>query len=300
MIAFVDRSDIPWPSPFEDTGDPDHPHPSCVRLVDLLTGERRGLPSIWPGPSRLAFSHDGQLLAAVYGATRLIVTDLAGDNIVLDHEEGVRMFGVDFAPHDLGLAVSGPDGLRVWERQGRAGPWQLVHRDHSPILALAWSPTGDHLALGNFGELGLFDLGTRQRLSPPSPDFPTNHEVVDLVFIDSGKGLLTLAILHAEKSGELRYYDLSASPARLVHSQALPWFVFGCFSIDGTRLAWLAGSDSAIRIQQTPLGTSEGQVGWDLDSRLRALRFSPDGHTLASFADDGTIKLIPWRLLLRR
>jgi WD40 repeat protein len=72
----------------------------------------------------------------------------------------------------------------------------------------------------------------------------------------------------------------------------------GKFSPDGQWLAWLYRDDPTVRVRPARQDGRTGRVGWDLEERPVGLTFSPDGSTIAVISSEGTIKLIPWRLLL--
>jgi WD40 repeat protein len=289
-----------------------------VRLIHLNGEARHHLPALEPAATWFTFSPDGQLLAAVC-ENRLVVTELESKEAVLDEEWSQQIHRVAFAPDGRALAVGGAAGLRIWQRGPDTAHWRLTYQDADEVNALAWSPDGQRLALAAGRQVRLFDLLCREKDPPLEPPLGSLHAFLDdLLFIDGGKGLLCLSSCgdlagswalsaslvgpgSSHFDGEVRHYDLSTRPPRLVASQRIADLSQGRFSPDGTRLAWLHSGEPTVRIRKAPFtgrDDRDDRVGWDLEARLVDLLFSPDGQTLATLASDGTLKLIPWRLLL--
>lgn len=286
-----------------------------VRLFDLTGAAFPPRGTIeHPAPTWLAFSPDGLLAAAC--EDRLIVTDLQSKEVVLDHESSQQIHRLAFAPHGRALAVGGAAGLRIWQRDPDSAAWQITHQDSDEVATLAWSPDGQRLALAGGRQVRLLDLLSREKSPPLEPPLASLHAFLDdLLFVDAGKGLLCLSSCGdlagswalssglvepgpGHLDGEVRRYNLSSHPPHLVASQRIPDLSHGRFSPDGTRLAWLHDADTSVRIRKAPFTGRDDRVGWDLEARLVTLLFSPDDQTLATLAADGTLKLIPWRLLL--
>jgi len=93
--------------------------------------------------------------------------------------------------------------------------------------------------------------------------------------------------------------DLAAMPPTLTSTHGLPGMAAGQLSCDGAWLAWANRGDVPL-IRLSRLGSADEGVrmGWDLEERFVGLCFSPDGQTLAAVGEDGTIKLVPWRLVV--
>jgi WD40 repeat protein len=292
-------------------------HLATVRLVDVPSGTSEDLAWRREPATALAFSPDGRLLAFTEGDDRLLVTDLENNALVLDHWGDFPISGIVFAPHGLALAAHGPAGVQVWASgvkvgayAGRTGPWQMTHARHETISAVAWSHDGKYLAVAEGVQLLVLEHndGTWDNIvaSPRVSEWGCQ----DLLFVGQGHLLCLTAPAHypdwavreasaQNTSATLARYDLHASPPRQFCTERLPiGLSCGCFSPDGKHLAWLQVGDPAVYVRQIEVGSEVVRLGWDLDEALCNLAFSPDGQTLALLGEKGTIKLVPWRMLL--
>lgn len=283
-----------------------------VRIEDVYTDAWRELPALRDVPQCVAFSPDGEQLAYTEGESRLLLFDLERDEVILDHTEGIGLRCLAFSPDGRSLAVGAREGLYLWQRNYRGGAWHLAHQEEAPALAVAWSANSDRLAAGGYGTLTVHHFlpgGDRTSVSVALGSSPA---VWDLRFVDEGRRLVCLSWserrvmrgLHPEAvmehvNSRLQVCDLATSPPTLSSPSAMPGLTAGQLSGDGTWLAWAQHDEMPLIHLGRMDGTGEGvRIGWDLEERIVGLCFSPDGQTLAAQTEGGTIKLVPWRLLV--
>jgi WD40 repeat protein len=271
----------------------------------------------------LAFSPDGQTLAAGYGATWGAggVLGNRGGVVLWDAARRTRLtprplaapegyiWGLAFSPDGqtlaagYGDAIGGKGGVVLWDvaRRARLAPEPLPVPEGG-IKSVAYSPDGRTLAagygtgvVGGKGGVVLWDAARRGRLAPEPLPVPEG-DVWSVAFSPDGKSLAagyrTVSIFGGK--GGVVLWD-AAQRGRLA-PQPLPvpengvWGV--AFSPDGQTLA--AGYGAGI------VGGKGGVVLWDAARRPRlaseplpvpegnllgvagGVAFSPDGKTLAA------------------
>jgi WD40 repeat protein len=216
------------------------------------------------GISRVAFSHNGKMLAtSAFDKTIKVWDTRSGRELTSKIHDRVAM-GVAFSPDDKLLATSSWDGvIKLWE----TATWTEVrslHEKGDQIYHVEFMPDGRRLASGNLNSAKIWDLeaGTATTLKAGP------GECIGLAVSPDGKRVAggcgnTTYVWNAE-SGELLVKLIGATDAvnRLAFSQ------------DGKRIA-SSGYDTTTRLWDAETGhlllTFEGG----------GVAFSPDGHRFA-------------------
>ena len=154
-----------------------------------------------------------------------------------------------------------------------------------PILALAFSPNGQELAVGGYHEITIWNPADGQLLRRIKNVAQRIH---DLAFSPDGS-LLAAAGGAPGQDGEVTLLDpANASPIRVLGT-APDSLLAVCFSPDGKRLA-VGGTDNAIRLYDV----ADGKERWAVQQHadwVMALAFNQDGSHLASASRDRTARL---------
>jgi len=258
-----------------------------VRLWKTATGQQTGYLSF--GSSNpiesVAISPDGETLAmAVSGGTAQL-RNLATGRLIRSLPAG----GPD---SDLVEAVAfSPDGktLATADQLGPTGLWNVTTgrliRDlpigSSYAYSVAFSPDGKTVATGDSdGTARLWDVATGQQIRNLPADGGTVSSV-QVAYSPDGRTLATAG------AGGVQLW--SAVTGREIRSIATGSCV--AFSPDGKMLAICGANDTTVSDVATgqQIGTfPTGSAG------INDLAFSPDGDTLATVADDDTVRL--WSL----
>ncbi|WNG19635.1 WD40 repeat domain-containing serine/threonine-protein kinase [Cystobacter fuscus] len=252
-----------------------------VRLWDLATGQAR----VFRGPQgtllQLAFSPDGQRLAAggMDGIVR--VFDLTvEDHRVLPAPHGFHYSGLWLSSDWRRLALGGKDGsVRLWDLATGSA---LVLGGHEARTVVAMSADGHLLASG--GEEGRIRLwsaeGKLVRMLKGHP-----NDILVLAFSPDGRQLAS-----AGYDGEVRLWDVTTGQSRRLQEQdrehLIPLALL--FSPDGSHLASAAEQGQTVRLWNLATGAAH-RLGHE--GLVRAIRFSPDGGTLATGGTDNALHL---------
>lgn len=162
---------------------------------------------------------------------------------------------------------------------------------HDALTAVALSPDGKTLATGSYDQkIKLWNSATGQETHTLSAH---HGAVFDLAFRPDGKALASAS---ADRTVKLWHVAtgkrLDTLSQALKEQQAVAW------SRDGQRLA-AAGGDNRIRVWTISEAAAETTNPLLLskfahEGAILRLVLSPDGTSLASSADDGTVKLWEW------
>jgi eukaryotic-like serine/threonine-protein kinase len=202
-------------------------------------------------------------------------------------------WALSYSPDGQVLASASKDGtVKLWNSQSGQELASLEHG--SWVNAVAFSADGMVLATGSDDAVvRLWNVATRELIST----IRGHRDVVECVAFSPAGNL----VASGSKDGEVALWD-SATQAELARFPAdkskLAWAI--AFSPDGKSLA-VAEANRSFFFWDTPAPPSVKV--WDLASRrlvarlnghvgdVRAVAFSPDGKTLASGSDDGSMRL---------
>jgi eukaryotic-like serine/threonine-protein kinase len=241
----------------------------------------------------LAFSPDGELLAAARGEGSVTVFDAHSLKAVqtIPAHNGLAA-ALAFSADGSRLATGGDDGVRTWE--SRSGV-PLEKWDAQNVCGVAFSADGKRLAYSEFG--GAFSV----------VDADSRH-----VFFDQAHGLTHIMIpddschiafshdgrrFVAPQSGQssVKVYSVDSGEDLVViqgHDRSVR---AAAFSPDDEAIA-TASDDRTIRLWNSTTGQNAG-VFRGHASAVRHVTFSPNGHFLLSRDADGSIRL--WDAHLR-
>jgi WD40 repeat protein len=189
------------------------------------------------------------------------------------------------------VAAAGEAGVagevKVWNvADGKLVRTIAGHADS--IYAVAISPDGKMLATGSYDQqIKLWNLSDGVELRTL-----TGHNgcVFDLAFRPDGK---VLASASADRT--MKLWDVSTGARLDTRSESLKELQAVAFSPDGVRVI-AGGVDNRVRVWAVSTDAKEGsnkllQSVFAHEGAILRLAFSPDGKTLASSADNATLKL---------
>jgi WD40 repeat protein/tRNA A-37 threonylcarbamoyl transferase component Bud32 len=244
---------------------------------------------------------------------------------------GTKLRGGDFSPDGRWLATCGTDqAIHFWDLEARRKVGELKGHENE-VRAVTFSPDGQLLAsAGKDGTVRLWNARLPKPESFPTNAFPpcalsadglslatqdrlgrrTNVEVIvwnvttwearrlpgvtnaqPIAFVNPPDGLLTMTRPFQAEPLWLRRFDLrsgrATEPVKLPNSDrprtATDYCArrdqFALGSYDGQIILWSAADGSLLTTLSGP------------SNEVQAIRFAPDGRTLASFAKGGGLKL---------
>ena len=240
----------------------------------------------------LAFSAPEKLLAvARHGEVDLVDVDSRSVVRVLGGARGA-VNAIAFAPDGRSVfAAAGDPGISGEVRQWdvRTGAIIRVFEGHRDALyAVAVSPDGRTLATGSYDySIRLWDVadGSVRKTITAS-----QGAIYDLAFRPDGK---VLASASADRTAKL--YDVATGERIETFGQALKELNAVAWSPDGGLLV-TGGGDNRIRVYSVGADAKEGSGKLTLakfahEGAILRLRFSADGRSVLSAADDRSVKI---------
>ncbi|MGA5120943.1 nSTAND1 domain-containing NTPase [Streptomyces pseudogriseolus] len=274
----------------------------------------------------VAFSRDGTLLASAGadGTARWWNTSTGKEVRPRSLDEG-NMWAVEFSPDGRTLATGGDDGAVLWDA-ATGERLRTLTRYGMTVSALTFSPDGRTLATGGDGAVQLWNVSTgAQRLTLAghgtavqsvdfSPDGLTlaTAGYTDAVLWDAvtGERRRTLighsdrntlwslefsptgrTLLSGENGGKVRLWDASTGKVlRTTSTGPETGMLQAVYSPDARLLATVGSEEHTVELWDSSTGTRLRTISGHTGDVL-ALRFSPDGRTLAAGDEDGDIRL---------
>jgi WD40 repeat protein len=263
-------------------GGPEGSEPArIIQILDVATWRTLfTLPSITnAGPHSLAWSPDGQRLAAAFGSAGLVqVWNLATREAILtlkDTHEGQDVRSVAWSPDGRRLATAGMDGnVRIWNLETKQ--CTVTFHGHSNAVGSAvWHPDGRWIASKDWdGIVLIWDATTGEvsrKLQCPGGSGADSQYVLgwsphgDRLAAGSGNG--TVMVWETATGRQVHALTGHTSNVRSVH-----------WSPDGRRLA-SRGEDRSIRIWDVQSGCELLTLA-DRSSNYGSLAWSPSGRML--------------------
>jgi WD40 repeat protein/predicted Ser/Thr protein kinase len=270
-----------------------------VRWYDAASGQPTGAPlftpraepasvepSASPRASGLAWSRDGQRLAAALGAEGVRVWEYPSGRLVAAWTNVGEATVVAFDGNGATLAAGTTTGeVLRWKLATLKAeePWRAPF---APVERLVWNSRGPWLAAGGEAAVQVLSFSTGVEALPL---LGAHDNLVALAFSPAGDRLLTAAGNHAISPGAARLWSLPAlreAVPPLEHGDGLAAAVF---SPDGR---WVAtgGEDNVLRLWQAENGAASGRV-MRHEGIVRALWFDRCSEWLAAGANDGQVRL---------
>ena len=246
--------------------------------------------------TELAFSPNGRLLASSSDDDTVRLWNVRNRSTF-----GTQLFeqfdwvqSVAFSPDGRTLAAAGRDeDIVLWDTRTKQTIGKPLEGHGEWVNSLAFSPDGRTLAsAADDGDVLLWDMRTKKAVGEPIRGHGGN-EVTGVAFSPDGRLLASSGF-----DGRTRFWDVRTqkqvgrplkNPIDETTGTPDPGYGLG-FSPDGTIVATEGTADAAIRLWDV---RTRKQIGKALQTNTNGtggIAFSPDGQTIASGTDDGTIQ----------
>ncbi len=252
----------------------------------------------------IAFAADGKRLVSAGNHTIGVWDSATGREI---HQlNAVNIMGLAVSPVGGVMASSQNNNVQVWDLATGKPKFSL----HTPGFAVAISPDGRVLATGGrtagrSDPVVLWDLSTGNKLRSLSGSM---YQVFGLAFSPSGKSLAAVSCgnsgfsppnsarpeiirLWEVETGKLHELDGHAGGAASL-AFSPDGKVLATGGRDGTLIWWDTATRKELRKIKLAEAVYNHPKGWGSGSGgIQALAFAPNGKTLASANQDGTVRL---------
>jgi WD40 repeat protein/energy-coupling factor transporter ATP-binding protein EcfA2 len=236
----------------------------------------------------VVFSHDGKRILTSGSDGKVKIWNVRGGGMILDWNgsaPGVSANDALFGPDDRFVAACAADGtLGVWDSMTGAQIGSSAVTSKSPLVRLAVSPDGGHVAAGaTDGTIILFDVGTKQKIEQRD-----QHAAINAIAFDSTGG----RVIGASDDGSAVILDAASGwlLKTLPPKPGSPAVLTAAFNPlgNGIETTYADGSVNLWTPEGEPVAVLRAHTG-----AAPVADFSPDGNLLATGGNDGKINL--WR-----
>jgi WD40 repeat protein len=278
-----------------------------IYIWDMQTGAERG--ALRSAGGMIAFSPDGGTFAAQMGPSIQLWDVTTGQPKSLLRGDQIKVPTATFLPGSDTLVLSNDDGgnlIRLWHMQ-KGSLESVVCEVNSSVNKVVAAPDGDLIAVVSTNRSMLFDIRRRKEIQGGQEE--VGDGVNDLAFSPDGK---LLAIGSPNRS--VRLWDMAGGKLRGTLSHNAP-VIAVAFSPDGKLVAAVGmennvpalfrynmtaeefkeavrehGSRALVRVWDVESGEMKKELP-KFDLPIWDAAFSPDGASLATGAQDGTLTL---------
>ncbi|GAB2807764.1 hypothetical protein GCM10027176_10990 [Actinoallomurus bryophytorum] len=268
----------------------------AVGVWDAATGRSMGtLSGHEAGATRLALSPDGKVVAvesgSKQGGSKVRLLGVATGEFGGTITENGPSYSLAFSPDGETLATawglaaekSYDNRIHLWHRATGASVGTLAGHTNG-IEVMAFSQDGKLLASGGSGSnpVRVWSVSTRKLRATLVTD--VTAFVAGLAFGPDGKSVITL------RSGAAQVWDVASALPIATFGGDRPGLVrFGAvgFDVHGTALA--ASDNDPVVLWNVSKG--QAVASFTTGGLSKVLAFGPDGRTLATGGEDGTVRL---------
>jgi WD40 repeat protein len=262
--------------------------PATGKALAVLAGHEGAVLSV-------AFSSDGKLLASASRDETVCLWDSATGQKIRQLQHGRDVYGVAIAPDGKTLASAGGGTVRLWDAKNGQELRHWQGGKHSGVYAVAFAPDGKTLAFAGGQRVFLPDDGDNAvRLVDPQTGQEKSHlggmggryAVCSLAFSPDGEWVAAGYM----SGGFSLWQAATGKPVRHIEAHASGTVAF---SPNGKKVAATGPFGYTIDLHDPATGRQLRQLD-SPQGAVYALALAPDGRTLASTGQDGTVLI--WKL----
>jgi WD40 repeat protein len=249
---------------------------SQVVLLDLPSGKMSTLNDTAGSISNIAYSHDGEFLAAGDSANRVVVWNLVARTEFTFSDYG-PVQSVAFSRDGRYLASGDEDSSgHVVIRNAESGAVLSEFSNASPVSSVCFSPNSEYLAIGDDSHEVVRDVATLAVAN----DLPDANGVNSAAYFSDGEFLAT-----SDFAGDVSVWDLGDSTE--VRDYAAGSLVTAV-AVSGSGLLTSADVDGNVT-EWNLAESSKTAAKFNDGSQVSGLAYSPVGRQLATADSYGTV-----------
>lgn len=250
---------------------------STYKAIDMIPSESTEF-------NCLAYSTDGNFFAAGdrKGTIHLVNNKTGNKTEINAHTSWVN--GLSFSPDGTILASAGRDFIiQLWD-VNTGKHIKILKQTNAEIQCITFSPDGNTLASGDDGVIRFFDInsGNERTINAHT------SWVDDLSYSPDGESIISIS-----DDDSISLWDVNTLQNKKIFDGPVEGYPTSVdYNTDG-RIIATGGADNIIYIWHGPTGeyiTSFSESNTVHTSFIVSVVFSPDGKTVASASEDGSIR----------